>query len=88
MAEQVVTRDTFTDKEYYIYIKTYEEDGTLLITAILKLVVLDDEAYPYEQFSSWMFSPNEERSRFLSIELVSYEYSDIYKFDEEMVVTE
>jgi len=86
--EQVVTRDTLTDREYYIYIKTYEEDGTLLITATLKLIVLNDDAYPYDQFSSWVWSPNEERSRFLSIELVSYEYSDIYKFDEEMVVTE
>lgn len=88
VAEQVVTRDTLTNKEYLIYIKAYEEDGTLLITATLKLVVLDDDAYPYERFSSSGWSPNEERSRFLSIELVSYEYSDIYKFDEEMIITE
>lgn len=77
-----VIKATLTDQEYYLNIKAYEEDGTLAITAQLKFVVLKDDAYPYEQDSDSLFSPNEERSRFLSIELVSYEYNDIYKFDE------
>ncbi|MCI8388129.1 MAG: hypothetical protein HFE63_06640 [Clostridiales bacterium] len=77
----IVLNSTLTDVEYNINIKAYEEDGTLAITAKLKLVVLKDEAYPYEDVlnNTRLFGPNEECSRFLSIELVSYEYSDIYK---------
>ena len=66
----IIQTDTLKDHEYYLNVKAYKHDGTLLITAKLKLVVLDDK-----------FTDNEKRSRFLSIELVSYDYSDIYKFD-------
>ena len=83
-AQQLILNATLTEREYYINIYAYKEDGTLFVTAQLKLVVLKDEAYPYDKIESSgrIFSPNEERSRFLSIELVSYEYNDIYKFDE------
>ena len=54
------------------------------MTAKIKLVALDDEHFPSEQFSNWVFAANEEKTRFLTIELVSYEYSDVYKLDESM----
>ena len=75
---------TLTDREYYLDIRAYTEDGDLLVSAKIKLVALADEHFPSEQFSGWVFAANEEKTRFLSIELVSYEYSDIYKLDESM----
>lgn len=81
-------RDTLVDKEYYINIRTYDYDGTQVIAAKIKFTVLEDEAYPYEDIYFPIYGPNEERSRFLSVELVEYEFSDQYKFDEELVVTD
>ena len=75
---------TLTDREYYIDVRAYTEDDRLLVTAKIKLVALDDEHFPSEQFSNWVFAANEEKTRFLTIELVSYEYSDVYKLDESM----
>ena len=85
-SDRVVTRVTLTGKEYNFTVKTYSEDDSLIITAKLRLTVLEDEAYPNgeDAFRLSIFSPNEVLSRFLSIELVSYEYSDIYKLDESM----
>ena len=75
-AEALIQTFTLTEKEYNITIK--------LVTAKIKLVALDDEHFPSEQFSNWVFAANEEKTRFLTIELVSYEYSDVYKLDESM----
>ena len=85
-SERVVTQVTLTGKEYNFTVSTYSEDDSLIITAKLRLTVLEDEAYPNgeDAFRLSIFSPNEVLSRFLSIELVSYEYSDIYKLDESM----
>ena len=83
-AEALIQTFTLTEKEYNITIKAYDDGGDLLVTAKIKLVALDDEHFPSEQFSNWVFAANEEKTRFLTIELVSYEYSDIYKLDESM----
>lgn len=83
----LILNATLTNREYHIIVKAYELDGTLLVTARLKFVVLNDEGYPYEEYPNSIYAPNEERSRFVSVELISYEYSDIYKFDEELVET-
>ena len=83
-AEALIQTFTLTEKEYNITIKAYDDGGDLLVTAKIKLVALDDEHFPSEQFSNWVFAANEQKTRFLSIELVSYEYSDIYKLDESM----
>ena len=83
-AEALIQTFTLTEKEYNITIKAYDDGGDLLVTAKIKLVALDDEHFPSEQFSNWVFAANEEKTRFMSIELVSYEYSDIYKLDESM----
>ena len=71
-------------EKFYHIIRAYDYSDTLLVTAKIKLVALADEHFPSEQFSGWVFAANEEKTRFLSIELVSYEYSDIYKLDERM----
>ena len=81
-AEALIQTFTLTEKEYNITIKAYDDGGDLLVTAKIKLVALDDEHFPSEQFSNWVFAANEEKTRFLTIELVSYEYSDVYKLDE------
>lgn len=82
VSNKIGHRDTLTDREYFINIRAYNYDETLIVTAKLKLTVLEDKAYPYQEIYFPIYGPNEERSRFLSIELVSYEYNDIYKFDE------
>jgi len=79
----LILRDTLVDKDYYLDIGCYRLDGTPVIFAKLKLSVIKDEHYPwYDITQGRLYSISEERSRFLSIELVEYEYSDIKKFDE------
>ena len=68
--------------EYNLTIRAYDYDETLLITAEIRLTALPDPHFPWEKFSTWVYSSGEEKTRFLEIELVSYEYSDVYKFDE------
>ena len=80
-ATEIVLQDTLTDREYIINVRTYDLDGTQVITAKLKLTVLPDEEYPYTEVRS-RYGQNQERSRFLSIELIEYDYSDVYKLDE------
>lgn len=76
----IINGDTIANQEYYLNVNAYKLDGTLYITAKLKLVVLEDKEYTSEYYSIFG-TADEERSRFFSIELVSYEYNDIYKFD-------
>jgi len=74
-----------TDREYYLNVNAYNfgNEETPVIRARLKLVVLEDKTIPLNYDSSG-FYVGEERSRFLSIELISYEYSDRYKLLDEM----
>ena len=85
--QQLGIRDTLPDNEYRLYVRAYEYDGTLAVTAEIKLAVLPDEQYPwyeiYEDRYGELYSAGEKRSRFLSVELVSYEYSDLYKLMDE-----
>lgn len=80
-ATEIVLQDTLTDREYFINVRTYDLDGTQVITAKLKLTVLPDDEYPYTEVKS-RYGQNQERSRFLSIELIEYDYSEVYKLDE------
>lgn len=81
-ANDVRTSFTLPDNEYNLIIRAYDYDETLLITAEIRLTTLPDPHFPWEKFSTWVYSSGEEKTRFLEIELVSYEYSDVYKFDE------
>ncbi len=85
----LVDKSTIAEKEYYLTVKGYELDGSLMVTAELKLTTLEDEAFPYEEHIQErnigygeLFSVGEKRTRFCSVELVSYEYSDHYKMME------
>jgi len=73
-------------KEYTVEVKGYELDGTLLVTAQLKIITLPDKgfdgaAYVEKSYFGYSerYSYGEELTRLCSIELVSYEFSDIYK---------
>ena len=90
----LIQHNTIAEKEYLLTIKGYELDGSLMITAELKLTTLEDEAFPYEEFIQErtknigsgvygeLYEVGEKRTRFCSVELVSYEYSDHYKMME------
>jgi len=69
-------------KEYYLNVNAYRFDNeeTPVIRAQLKLVVLEDKAlFNIEDDNVDFFGLlPKERSRFFSIELISYEYSDVY----------
>ena len=75
-------RDTLTGCEYYINIRALDTDGSQLISAEIRLTVLEDAAFPYWDVYFPVYGENEVRSRFLEVELVAYEYSDVYKLDE------
>ena len=91
----LVQNNTLAGKEYFLTVKGYELDGSLMVTAELKLTTLEDEAFPYEEFIQEtyrrtggyagygeLYAVGENRTRFCSVELVSYEYSDHYKMME------
>lgn len=64
----VVMEHTTVGKEYIIQIQGCSMDGTPIVTAQVKLTSIPDPEYPngYEQ------------TRFCKVELISYEYSDMY----------
>jgi len=79
---RLVLSDTLVGKEYTIHIRAYQYDGTPTVTAELKLVSIPDPEYPWQTIHNGeygeLFSSNEERTRFCSIELISYTYSEMY----------
>jgi hypothetical protein len=70
--------------EYYLNISAYKfgNEETPIIKARLKLLVIDDKTPP--EGEDFFGIPAKYRSRFLSIELVSYEYSDVYRILDEI----
>ena len=46
----LIQHNTIAEKEYFLTIKGYELDGSLMVTAVLKLITLEDEAFPYEEY--------------------------------------
>ena len=78
----MVTPFTLTEREYFLNVRTYDMTDRQIISARLRLTVLDDPHFPYWEFSNWSFASGEVKSRFVEVELVEYEYSDQYKLDE------
>jgi len=82
----LILHDTLVGKEYLLTVKGYELDGTLMVTAVLRLTALEDEVYPYEEIhkntNKGSTGKLEKHTRFCSVELMSYEYSDDYKIME------
>ena len=81
--ERLVTSETLVGETYYINVRTYDLEGTQIITAKLKLTAIED---PDEDFThqdkNFFYGDGEDVSRFMTIELVEYDYSDVYKLDE------
>lgn len=69
-------------KEYYLNVNAYsfatDGEGAPTIRARLKFTVIEDKGLKFENYTS-SSPPLKEASRFLSVELISYEYSDIAK---------
>ena len=80
---RLVTSDTLVGETYYINVRTYDSDGTQIITAKLKLTAIEDPDEEYKRMEREMFyGDGENVSRFMTIELIEYDYSDVYKLDE------
>ncbi len=81
-----VVSSTLVYKEYIIYIRAYDDTDRLMVTAELELKAIQDPHYNNSKkafYDNVIYSPNDELTRFLTIELISYEYSDMYKLMEE-----
>lgn len=78
----LMTNDTLIDKEYTLQIRGCTYDGTPVVTAEIKITAILDPEYPWqtvhEGHYSELYQSGEERTRFCSIELVSYTYSEMY----------
>ena len=96
----IMLGDTKLGGEYYLNINAYKFDieetqindsqglinnrkSSPVVRAKLKLVVIEDKAHPDSE-DFFKFSPKG-RSRFLTVEIISYEYSDSYKLVDEMI---
>ena len=77
----IVRSVTKTGSEYHLLVKAYKfsNEEVPYVKARLKLVALEDKAIALADYSLRGSSDNESWSRFLSIELVSYEFDDMYK---------
>ena len=79
----LVTSYTLVGETYYINVRTYDHEGTQIITAKLKLTAIEDPDEEYGRMEKVMFyGDGEDVSRFMTIELIEYDYSDVYKLDE------
>ncbi len=88
--DNLVRSDTLVGKEYTIQIRATTLSGAPVLTAVVKLTTIPDPEYPWEtKYEESSFGYNEivqygeERTRFCSIELVSYTYNEMYLLNEE-----
>ena len=76
------TSDTIVGKEYILQIEGCSMSGDPIVTAEVKLTAIPDPEYPWEtvhegQYTA-LYNQGEERTRFCSVELLSYTYSEMY----------
>lgn len=78
----LISTDTIVGKEYTLQIRGCSWDGTPIITAEVKLTAIPDPEYPWQTIHERRYgtlnADYEERTRFCSVELVSYDYSEMY----------
>ncbi|MBR3998095.1 MAG: hypothetical protein IKI93_07105, partial [Clostridia bacterium] len=78
----LVTSDTLVGKEYTIQIQGCTLGGDPVITAVVKLTAIPDPEYPWQTIHKGRYgelhNSYEERTRFCSVEIVSYTYSEMY----------
>jgi len=77
-----VSPDTIVGKEYILQIQGCSMSGDPIVTAEVKLTAIPDPEYPWKTVHEGQYAelhePGEERTRFCSIELISYTYSEMY----------
>ena len=77
-----ITRDTVAGKEYTIQIQACSMAGDPIVTAKIKLTTITDPEYPWENIHKGrydeLYEYGEERTRFCTVELLSYTYSEMY----------
>lgn len=82
----LVARNTLVDKEYTLQVRCYAWDGTPVVTADVKITSIPDPEYSwqtdYEGRYGELYQVGEERTRFCKIELLSYEYNEMYLLKE------
>jgi len=82
VGDSLVSSDTLTGKEYTIQIQGCSMGGEPIVTAVVKLTAIEDPEYPWQTIHSTHYGEhhraNEERTRFCSVELISYTYSEMY----------
>ena len=78
----LIAQDTPVGDEYVFEIQGCSLGGDPIVTATLKLTTIPDPEYPWQNIVKGGYGElrqsNEERTRFCSIELVSYTYSEMY----------
>ena len=78
----LVCQDTLVGKEYTLRIEALTLGGKHVVTAVVKLTAVPDPLYPWQTVHDGqyreLFQYGEERTRFCSVELVSYTYSEMY----------
>lgn len=83
--QYLVATDTLVDKEYTIEIQGCTLGGQPVATAVVKITAIPDPEYPWETVhdgSSELYQKGEERTRFCTIELVSYTFNEMYLMQE------
>lgn len=77
-----VAQDTVAGKEYTIQIQACSMAGDPVVTAKIKLTTITDPEYPWENIHKGrydeLYEYGEERTRFCTVELLSYTYSEMY----------
>lgn len=78
----IVDRDTVAGKEYTIQIQACSQAGDPVVTAKIKLTTISDPEYPWQTVNAGKYDKyveyGEERTRFCTVELLSYTYSEMY----------
>lgn len=84
--QYLVATDTLVDKEYTIEIQGCTLGRQPVVTAVVKITSIPDPEYPWETvhegWYSELYQKGEERTRFCTIELVSYTFSEMYLMQE------
>lgn len=84
VGDSLVSSDTLAGRDYTIQIQGCSMGGEPIVTAVVKLTAIEDPEYPWQTIHSTHYGEhhraNEERTRFCSVELISYTYSEMYIF--------
>jgi len=83
-----ISQDTILGEEYYLNVRTQYLDGRPAVTAKIKLTPIKDAEYEVnrrKESDHLFYSNNDPLTRFVAVELVSYEYADRYDLAREYI---